>query len=451
MPLTMERIKLIRRLLQRQMMEPLKKLISQLRPGDISELLAILPPGERRVLLTAMYFQKAAGHLLSDLPEGMLKDVLSGLPDEHIVRIVSTSHTDDAATIIGHLSEDRQEKILARLPAQLRDRIEEIMRYPSDVCGAIMNTDFLSLNEKMTVDEALQQLREWNAEAKEPIYTLYAVDDLGHLVGVVPIRLLAVSEADAMLREFMIRDPIYVRAYDTIQEASDKVLKYDLVALPVVDDTFTLLGVITVDDIMDAVLESASEDAYHLQGITSEDRVESPVIQSYRSRVSWTLLNLVTAFIASTVVGLFESTIQKYVVLASFMPIVAGVGGNCASQAVGVMIRGLALGEVDFAHVWRPILKQVAIGVLLGLSAGGITAVAAFLLHSNPYLGLVVFLAMLVNMTIAGLVGGGVPLLLKLLRQDPAIGSSVLVTAVTDSMGYLVLFSIASMFMSKLG
>lgn len=235
-----------------------------------------------------------------------------------------------------------------------------------------------------------------------------------------------------------------------MDQAASLITKYDLVSLPVVDDNFKLCGIIMVDDMIDAIMESMAEEAYHMQGIREHDRLETPVFKSVKSRLPWMLINLLTAFIASSMVGLFEASIAKVVALATFMPIVAGLGGNTGSQALAVTIRAMALGELNGQEAFSAILRQVTVAVLMGLLIGATTGTIAYLWRGNPVLGLVIASSMLINMTIAGLVGSGVPWLLKALGQDPAMGGGVLVTAVTDSLGFLAFLGISTIFITSL-
>jgi magnesium transporter len=249
----------------------------------------------------------------------------------------------------------------------------------------------------------------------------------------------------------MIPDPVNVRADADREHAAALVARYNLLALPVVDAEGRMLGVMTVDDVIDVIREEATEDIYHLAGLSGEDRVFSPATQSIRKRLPWMLVNLATAFLASWIVGLFERTIQEIVALAVFLPIVAGMGGNGATQTLVVITRGIALGEIEFSTGLRAVAKEVAVGIAIGAITGLVSAGIVWLWNGNPWLGVVLLLAMIANLAIAGLVGAAVPLVLKGLKQDPALGSGVIVTTFTDCCGFFAFLGIATPLLDRLG
>jgi magnesium transporter len=313
-----------------------------------------------------------------------------------------------------------------------------------------MNTLFLQFHYRMTAREAVDRMRAWFDTHQEPIYTLYVLEETQRLMGTVAVHKLVLAQPETTLGELIDPDPVCVNDYSSVRDAAETMVKYDYVSMPVVDDQFRLLGIITVDDMVDVMMESAAADAFQIHGVADEDRLETPMGKSLRLRLPWMLLNLMTAFIASSVVGLFEASIQQVVALATFMPIVAGLGGNTGTQSLAVIIRALALDDVDAAAARRGIVKQVLVSLMLGLAAGLITALIALLWRGNPMLGLVIFAAMVLNMLLAGFVGSAVPFLLKRLRQDPAVGGGVLVTACTDSLGFLGFLGISTIFLSYL-
>jgi magnesium transporter len=279
---------------------------------------------------------------------------------------------------------------------------------------------------------------------------LYVVNEGGRLRGVVPIRRLVSAPPSRPCGELMIPDPASVNAFADQEEAARLVARYNLLAIPVVDDNGRMLGVITVDDVIDVITEEATEDMYHMAGLSEEDRVFSPASTSVRKRLPWMMINLATAFLAAWVVGLFEHSIQQIVALAVFMPIVAGMGGNGGTQALTVITRGIALGEIEFSTGLRAVLKEVLVGVVIGAATGLVSAGIALVWRGNPYLGLVLFLAMIINMGVAGLSGAAIPLMLKAVRQDPALGSGVIVTTFTDVFGFLSFLGIGTLMINYL-
>lgn len=450
MPLSNANFEMIRRLIRRQVIPPLQKMIENLEGADLSDLMIKLTPSEQRILLTALHLSGKAGIMLRELPEEKIKDVLGKIADDVFLKIISQVQADDAALLISNIDRERAAILMEKLPTKMHEKIEEILRFPPGTAGSCMNTYILEFFEVMTCREALESLRNWAKKMQDPIYTIYVMDSTHHLLGQIPLRDLALAAPEDLLGKIMLKDPVTVNAWSEAEDAAHIITRYDLVSVPVVDENHRLLGVIMIDDIIDTMLESVADQAFGMQGITEEDRLDTPVSKSIGSRFPWMMINLVTAFIASSVVGLFEGSIQKFVALATFMPIVAGLGGNTGTQALAVMVRSLALGEVDPQTARNAIFRQVLISLSLGILIGIITGGIAMFWKGSPYLGLVIFLSMIINMFIGGLVGTGVPLILKALKQDPAMGGGVLVTATTDSMGFLCFLGISTIFIHQL-
>jgi magnesium transporter len=274
------------------------------------------------------------------------------------------------------------------------------------------------------------------------------VDDDNKLTGVVPIRNLVIAPPDRTLSEMMIADPIRADVFMDQEEAARLVAKYELLALPIVDEGGHLEGIITVDDVIDIIKEESTEDMYKMAGLAEEDRVFTPVGRSVRMRLPWTLLNLATTGLAASVVTIFQGTIGELVALVTFMPIVAGVGGNAATQTATVIIRAIALGELEFSSAWKAIVKQVSVNICLALAAGAVVALTALLWQGNPFLGLVLAFAMVLNVgLVAGFSGAVIPLLMKAMKFDPALGSGIVVTGLTDAFGFLSFLGLATLFL----
>ncbi|MBU1070423.1 magnesium transporter [Myxococcota bacterium] len=450
MPVQSATLDFVRRLLHREAIGSLKKVLAKLQPADVSDLITRCTPGERHLLITLLYVTRQAGPVLAELPDETMRQTLEGLSNDVLSRVLQEVGADDSALLLQRLPKERCAEILDKLPPAYADKIEEIFRYPPDSAGAYMNTLFLQFHYRMTAREAVDRMRAWFDTHQEPIYTLYVLEETQRLMGTVAVHKLVLAQPETMLAELIDPDPVCVNDYSSVRDAAETMVKYDYVSMPVVDDQFRLLGIITVDDMVDVMMESAAADAFQIHGVADEDRLETPMGTSLRLRLPWMLLNLMTAFIASSIVGLFEASIQQVVALATFMPIVAGLGGNTGTQSLAVIIRALALDDVDAAAARRGIVKQVLVSLMLGLAAGLITALIALLWRGNPMLGLVIFAAMVLNMLLAGFVGSAVPFLLKRLRQDPAVGGGVLVTACTDSLGFLGFLGISTIFLAYL-
>jgi magnesium transporter len=327
--------------------------------------------------------------------------------------------------------------------------VREIINYPEGTVGRIMTTDFMALLPDTTAQGAIDKIRERGE--LEAFFYLYVVDDGGKLVGVVPIRNLVIAPPNRRLAEMMIADPVKANVFTDQEEAARLVSRYELLALPIVDEAGRLEGIITVDDVIDIINEESTEDMYRMAGLEEEDRVFTPISRSVKMRLPWTILNLLTATLAASVVVIFENTLHEIIALVTFMPVVAGVGGNGATQTATVIIRAIALGELEFASAWKAIVKQVSVNICIALAAGALIAVTAFIWKGNPFLGLVLAAAMIFNLGLmAGFAGAVIPLLLKALKFDPALGSGIIVTGLTDAFGFLSFLGLASYFRSYL-
>ncbi len=408
-----------------------------------------MSPAEQKQLTGVLFERQLAAETLSELPEHILVELLGNLGDQRISQIVNRLAPDDALFVVSRLDDERVEKILGQLDPLQRERIEHLRAYPAESAGQLMTSEMIRIDEEVTADEAIDLIRSMGGTS-EFIFYIYVVNEAGTFLGVVPLRRLIAASPDCPVKDLMVPDPIAVHATDDQEDVADITARYDLLAVPVVDDNFKLLGVVTVDDVLDVTEEEATEDMYLMQGLSGEDRVYAPVTHSVKKRFPWMILNLLTAFLAAYVVGLFEESIAEVVVLATFMPVVAGMGGNGGTQTLTVVTRGIALGELDYSEGMSAVLKQVGIGIIVGAGIGLLTGLVAWAWKGMPFLGLVLFLSMLVNMSIAGLAGAAVPLMLKALRMDPAMGSGVLVTTFTDVSGFLAFLGLATVFIEYL-
>lgn len=449
MSVNQTQIEMLRKLLRHGATERVVRILDRFRPAEIADLYGFLSPAEQKQLTTVLFERRLAAATLSELPEHILVELLDNLRDERISQLLERLAPDDAVFVVAKLDDERADEVLSKVDPLQRERIEHLRAYPDESAGQLMTSEMIRIEEDTTADEAIDIIRSMGSTS-EFIFYVYVVNEAGTFLGVVPIRRLIASSPDTPIKDLMVPDPIAVLATDDQEEVADITARYDLLAVPVVDDNFRLLGVITVDDVIDVLQEEATEDMYLMQGLSEEDRVYAPVTQSVKKRFPWMVLNLLTAFLAAYVVGLFERSISEVVVLATFMPVVAGMGGNGGTQTLTVVTRGIALGELDYSEGMSAVLKQVGIGIIVGAGIGALTAMVAWLWKGMPYLGLVLFLAMLVNMTIAGLAGAAVPLVLKALKLDPAMGSGVLVTTFTDVSGFLSFLGLATLFIDHL-
>jgi magnesium transporter len=444
-----ETTRILRRLLTSGMNARAQRLLARMRPADRGPVLSGLTPPEIRIVIELLFQQERAASTLKELPPELLPQIFDAVGDERLAQILSRLELDDMVELFEWLEEERREPVLARLPEATRAELQRAELYPPDSAGRAMVTTFVALQEEMTAEQAIARIREAGDDAEAVLY-LYVVDEKSRLRGVVPIRRLVAASPDRPCSELMVVDPITVRADADQEEVAQQVARYNLLAIPVVDDEERIIGVITVDDIIEVINEEATEDIYHLAGLSEEDRVFSPAHHAVRKRLPWMLLNLGATFTAAWVVGLFERTLQQIVALAFFMPVVAGMGGNGGIQSLTVVTRAIALGELEFSSGLRAIRKEVTVAVAIGLVTGVVSGLLAWLWQGSPWLGLALFASMMATMAMAGILGAAVPLILKALGQDPAVGSGVFVTTLTDIFGFAVFLGLGTVLLDRL-
>ena len=439
----------VRELIRTATPDRILRMIGKSHPADIALLFKDLEAAEVRLLFDVLFSARRAAKTLKELPPDLLPDILALIEDEKVARVIARADPDDAVTFTDSLLEERREKILALVDPDSRERVRQLISYPEGTVGRIMTTDYLALLPNTTAQGAIDKIRERGE--LETFFYLYVVEESGKLVGVVPIRNLVIAPQDRTLQEMMIADPIRAEVSMDQEEAARVVSKYELLALPIVDQEGRLVGIITVDDVIDIIDKETTEDMYKMAGLVGEDRVFTPASRSLRMRLPWMVFNLLTAILAASVVGLFEGTIVQVVALATFMPIVAGMGGNGLTQTITVVVRGIALGELEFFSARRAILKEVSVNVCIAVVTGIIMALVAYAWKGNPFLGLVLMLAMIINLgLIAGLFGALIPLTLKWLGLDPALGSAVIGTTFTDVFGFFSFLGLATVFLRYL-
>ncbi len=444
-----ETTRILRRLLASGMQARAQRLLGRMRPADRGPVLSGLTPPEIRTVVDLLFQQHRAASTLTELPPELLPQIFDALGDQRLADILARLELDDLVELVEWLDEERREGVLARLPDRIHAELRKMETYPPESAGRAMITRFVALEKSMTAEQAIDRIRSVAADSESILY-LYVVDDKRRLEGVVPIRQLVAGGPDRVMADLMIPDPISVRADADQEEVAQLVTRYNLLAVPVVDDENRILGVITVDDVIEVINEEATEDMYHLAGLSEEDRVFSPAHHAIRKRLPWMLLNLAATFLAAWVVGLFERTLDEIVALAFFMPVVAGMGGNGGIQALTVITRAIALGELEFSSGLRAVGKEVTVAIVVGAITGLVSGFLAYLWQGNAYLGLVLFGTMLATMAVAGILGAAVPLTLKALGQDPAVGSGVFVTTLTDIFGFAAFLGMGTILLDRL-
>jgi len=420
----------------------LADLIGGWHEADLGDLLAVLDPDLRPRLiefLGAGFDFKA----LTELDQAARADVLEQLPPVAVILGIRELETDDAVAILESLPKDRQKDILERLPHPKRVALARSLEYPEDSAGRRMQTEYIAVRPDTTVGQTIDYMRE-TPDLPDRFYEIFITDRGHRLLGAVALDRLLRAKRPVPISELMDEELYSVRAADDQEEVARLFERYDLVSAPVVDEAERLVGVITVDDVVDVIEEEADEDLKALGGVHGEE-LSDPVSTVARRRFNWLLVNLATAFLASSVLGLFEGQLQKMVALAVLAPIVASQGGNAATQTMTVVVRALAVRELSSANVWRTILREVLVGFVNGLAFAVITGVAAVAWFRVPQLGLVIGLAMLCNLVAGALGGILIPLALDRSGADPAVSSTVFVTTVTDVVGFFSFLAIATL------
>jgi magnesium transporter len=437
----------VKRLLRIGASANLLNLLQKQHPADLAQIFSTVNDRERVAAFSLLVERNSrlAMEALSELGPEEGAALLADRSAEEIARFVQELPSDDAAAIIDYLPEELSASVLELMRRKESADVENLLEYPEQTAGRIMNPHVFALSEDLTVGEAITELQA--ARDVEMVFYLYVVDARRHLVGVVSLRRLLLVSPETPLKRIMTTDLISVRVDTDQEEVARQVASYNLLAIPVVDEENKLVGVITVDDVIDVIKDEATEDIYRLAGVTGDERVFTPPFESLRMRLPWLGVNLVTAFLAASVVGLFEGTIGQVTALAVFMPIVAGMGGNAATQTLTVIVRGIALGELTWANARKALAKEVVVGIGNGLAIGILAAGVATLFRGDPMIGLLLGAAMFINLGVAAAAGTLIPLGLRALKVDPALASSVFITTLTDVAGFASFLGLATIFL----
>jgi magnesium transporter len=440
----------VKRLLRIGATNNLLNLLQKQHPADLAQVFKELHDHDRLAVFSTLVERHArlAMETLSELEPDTAASLLGDRPPEEIARLVQEIPSDDAAVLIDHLPDDLSVAVLDLMRRKTTSEVEGLLEYADQTAGRIMNPHVFALAEDLTAGEAIAALQA--SRDVEMVFYLYVVDERRHLVGVVSLRRLLLVAPETPLKRIMTTDLISAQVDTDQEEVARQVASYNLLAIPVVDEANKLAGIITVDDVIDVIKDEATEDIYRLAGVAGDETVFTPARESLRKRLPWLIVNLGTAFLAASVVKLFEDTISQVVALAVLMPIVAGMGGNAGTQTLTVIVRGLALGELTWSNSRKALRKEVLVGVGNGLALGLVAAGGAWLLQGSLELGGILALAMVVNMMVAATAGTLIPLGLRAAKVDPALASSVFITTLTDVFGFLSFLGLATLFLAYL-
>ena len=423
----------------------LQRKLDTLHPADVADILEALPL-DQRLQVWDLVKAERDGDILLEVSDAVRQSLIADMDSEELLAAAEQLDTDELADLAPDLPKDVLQELLYSLDTQNRARLQSALSYSEDTVGAIMDFDIVTIREDVTLEVALRYMRRIGSL---PDHTdkLFVVDRDDILRGVLPLTKLVVSDLDATVTDVMAEDTVTFHPEDIADEAAKAFERYDLVTVPVVDANNKLVGRITVDAVMDYIREETESDMLSLAGLREEEDFFASVWKSVQNRWAWLAINLVTALVASRVIGVFEGSIEKIVALAALMPIVAGIGGNSGNQTTTMIVRGLALGQVASHNMSSLITKELGVALLNGLIWGGVLALIAYALYGNYQLGLVMMAAMTLNLMLAAMMGVVIPLYMNKFGRDPAVGSSVLITAVTDSGGFLIFLGLATIFL----
>jgi len=421
----------------------LRAVVAELHEADLGDLIAALEPDDRVSLveLTGTDFDFSA---LNEVDDAVREEILEELEPETVAEGVRELESDDAVELLEGLDEEEQEEILDKLPASERDVLERSLEYPENSAGRRMQTEFIAVPPEWNVGQAIDFMRD-APDLPGRFYEIYAVDGAQHWQGAVSLDSLLRSRRPVPLADLIEEDRRRVSVLDDQEEVARLFGKYNLVAAPVVDTENRLVGVITVDDVVDVIEEEADEEIKALGGITSDEELSDNVWTIAKGRFNWLLVNLATAFLASSVLGLFEGQLEKMVALAVLAPIVASQGGNAATQTMTVAVRALATRELGPNNAFRVVVREGLVGLVNGLAFAVITGIAAVAWFQIPGLGIVIGLAIICNLVAGALGGILIPMVLERVRADPAVASGTFVTTVTDVVGFFSFLGIATL------
>ena len=433
--------KLIKNLASKENVKSLQNLLNNLHPSDVADILEVLPL-ERRLTLWELVKSENDGDILVEVSDTVRQTLIADMDNTELLAAAEQLDTDEIADIANDLPNDVLNDLLESLDVQNRERLESALSYPDESVGALMDFDITTIRDDITLDVVLNYLRKIK---KLPDHTdkLFVVDSFGSIVGVLPLERIVVNDSNVRVKDVMATDAVVFRPEDTAHEASNAFERYDLVTAPVVDESRKLLGRLTVDAVMDYIRDETETEKLSMVGLREEDMF-STIWKSVQNRWAWLAINLVTALIASRVIGVFEGSIEKVVALAALMPIIAGIGGNSGNQTTTMIVRALALSQVTFSNLRLLMFKEIGVALVNGILWGSVLGVFAYLLYGNIQLGYVMTAAMILNLILSAIMGVMIPLVLNRLGKDPAVGSSVLITAMTDSGGFFIFLGLAT-------
>jgi magnesium transporter len=421
----------------------LQAFVSEYHPSEIAIIFESLSQESRERIISILPAE-IASEVISEMDSEFHPErLLENLHPERRSEIVEELDYDDATDIISQLPEEQQLEILEELDEEDASNIRSLLKYEDDTAGGLMNTQVIKISQNLMKKEALELIIQQSEEMEE-FYTINVIDDHNTLKGIVSLKEIVKARNNVKIQELIKSDFVYVKADTDQEEVAKLISQYNLTSIPVVDDNMHLLGRITFDDVIDVMEEENTEDILKISGVSEDEELAGNWKEAVKSRLPWLVLNLGTAFLAASVIRYFDSSITRMGILAGYMVMIAGMGGNAATQALAVTVRRISLNDLTDNQAYRTVLKEVTVGLINGATIGFIIFLFAIFYDANPMLGLVIFIAMTGNLIIAGTAGSSIPLILKRVGIDPAIASSIIITTFTDVFGFLLLLGLAS-------
>ena len=438
-----EKHALIKNLVSKKNISSLESLLDDLHPADIADILESLPV-QKRLVLWDLVKSENEGDILIEVSDSVRQTLIADMDSTELLAAAEQLETDEIADIAPDLPEEVLKDLLENLDIQNRERLQSALSYPEDSVGSLMEFEITTIREDLTLEVVLNYLRKIK---KLPNHTdkLFVVDKDGLILGVLPLERIIVNAPTTIVKNIMAKEVVLFKPEDLADEASNAFERYDLVTAPVVDQNKKLVGRLTVEAVMDFIRQESDNEKFSMAGLREEEDIFSSIWKSVQNRWAWLAINLLTAFIASRVIGIFEGSIEKVVALAALMPIIASIGGNSGNQTTAMIVRALAIGQLTQSSIRSLLYKEISVALLNGLIWGSIVGLFAFYLYNNADLGFVMASAMVLNLILAAIMGVLMPLLMHRLGKDPAVGSSVLITAMTDSGGFFIFLGLATL------
>ncbi|MGO1580751.1 MAG: magnesium transporter [Peptoniphilaceae bacterium] len=425
-----------------------KELCEEVHYVDIADALDELENDDLQSFMKLLDSEDSAG-ILENSWEELQIEIFDFYTNQELIDIFSHMTNADVADLLGILSTYRRKEILRFMKSRDSNILNLILSFDEESAGGIMTTEYIAFKENLTVREAINKLKHIAPETE--IIEYFLITDNHHrLQGLVDLRKILVANDDTLLKDLLEEFPFYVYATDDQEKASNIITKYDIDILPVVNKNMAILGVITSEDIISVIDQEYSEDILAMSGVSKDEEFDSDFFESFKNRIPWLLVNMVTAFLASSVVGSFSSTIATVVALSAAMPIVTGMGGNAGTQTLSIVLTSLAKDEINLKDDWTLIFKEIGLALLEGAIIGIIAGIILSTIYNNVFLGIIMFSSMILNMIVAGVTGFLIPLILDKIKIDPAVSSSILLTTFTDTCGFFIFLGLATIFINKL-